>query len=432
MKATKMKKYVLLAAIMFLCTLGCPFPSGAEVTMSVLHSFDGNTENCGETSEEGSYPWGSLTLSSDGSTLYGMTQQGGYNFCDEEEDFDWYGIIFKIGTNGTYTRLYSFMNNATSGYQPLGSLTLSTGGTTLYGMTYGGGASGYGTIFKIGTNGTYTHLYSFKGNSTSGTNPEGSLTLSSDGKTLYGMTYGGGSSGYGTIFKIIGTNGTYTHLYSFKGNSTSGKAPYGSLTFSSDGKTLYGTTSRGGSSTNGTIFKIGTNGTYTHLHSFTGSANDGKWPVGSLTLSSDDTTLYGMTLRGGSQNLGSIFKIGTNGTYTHVHSFTGGVADGIYPRGSLTFSADGKTLFGMSDLGGAATGDGKGTIFRIGTNGTYTHLYSFQGNSTSGWSPKGDLTLGGSTLYGMTNWGRSAQPGDGLQTRRGDGHRPPFVQGKGV
>ena len=65
------------------------------------------------------------------------------------------------------------------------------------------------------TGGTPTTLLSFNG--TNGANPDGSLTLS--GSTLYGMTIGGGANGDGTIFSIPVTGGTPTTLLSFNGTN---------------------------------------------------------------------------------------------------------------------------------------------------------------------------------------------------------------------
>ena len=136
---------------------------------------------------DGENPYGDLTL--DGTTLYGMTLTGGAN--DE-------GVIFKINTDGTgYTHLREFAGTPGDGGIPYGDLTLN--GTTLYGMTYSGGANNEGVIFKMNTDGTgYTHLREFAGNPGDGENPSGSLTL--DGTTLYGMTQYGGASDMGVVF----------------------------------------------------------------------------------------------------------------------------------------------------------------------------------------------------------------------------------------
>ena len=102
------------------------------------------------------------------------------------------------------------------GANPTGSLILS--GSTLYGMTYTGGTYGYGNIFSEPlAGGTPTTLFSFDGTS-HGANPQGSLILS--GSTLYGMTHGGGTNGLGTIFSEPLAGGTPTALFSFDGANT--------------------------------------------------------------------------------------------------------------------------------------------------------------------------------------------------------------------
>jgi uncharacterized repeat protein (TIGR03803 family) len=183
--------------------------------------------------------------------------------------------------------------NGTNGDAPRGDLTLSADGSTLYGMTEYGGAYSDGTIFSIPvTGGAPTTLLSFDG--TNGSEPYGGLTLSADGSTLYGMTTFGGTDSAGTIFSIPVTGGTPTVLASFDG--TNGGEPYGSLTLSTDGSTLYGMTAFGGQYGEGAIFSIPvTGGTPTTLASFNGT--DGEEPDGSLTLSG--STLYGMTVVGG-------------------------------------------------------------------------------------------------------------------------------------
>jgi uncharacterized repeat protein (TIGR03803 family) len=145
-------------------------------------------------------------------------------------------------------------------------------------------------------------------------------------------------------------------LHSFLGFTFDGDDPFGSLMQS--GSTLYRMTALGGSSDNGTIFKIETNGTgFSLLHSFAGPPSEGSYPDGSLIRSG--STFYGMTNSGGKYNDGTIFKIGADGTgLSLLHSFSGG--DGAQPDGSLIQS--GSTLYEMTSGGGVNL---RGTIFSL-------------------------------------------------------------------
>ena len=206
---------------------------------ATLHSFTGYPG-------DGAAPmYGALIAS--GSTLYGTTAAGG-----AASD----GTVYQIDTDGTdYKVLHSFSGRNGDGGAPQGGLTLS--GSTLYGMTHDGGTTRYGTVFQIDTDGTdYKVLHSFAGGITEGKYPFGGLTVA--GSELYGTTSGGGSpgNGYGTVFQI-NTNGTdFNTLYAFK-DTIDGRFPYSDLTF--DGTRLYGVTELGdtpGSGVLGVLFAI--------------------------------------------------------------------------------------------------------------------------------------------------------------------------------
>ncbi|MFZ0932215.1 MAG: choice-of-anchor tandem repeat GloVer-containing protein [Syntrophobacteraceae bacterium] len=371
----------------FICIAG--FPAGHAHAASPPTTDDFSVlYNFGSVANDGANPHGSLALS--GSTFYGMTSGIG-NYADGN------GTIFRINADGTgYQVLHNFAGSPYDGANPQGDLTVS--GSTLYGMTPGGGACLSGTIFKINMDGTgYQVLYNFGTVQNDAYCPYGSLTLS--GSTLYGMAASGGVNGSGVIFQI-NTDGTgYQVLHSFGGVGTDGCYPYGSLTLS--GTTLYGMTSGGGAGGSGTIFQINTDGTgYMVLYSFGGFANDGVNPFGSLTLWG--STLYGMTQCGGAGGSGTIFRINTNGAeYQVLYSFAGYPNDGALPIGSLTIS--GSTLYGMTSQGGGGNGFGLGTIFRINTSGAaYQVLYDFGSASSNDGS---SVTLSGTTIYGMENGG---------------------------
>jgi uncharacterized repeat protein (TIGR03803 family) len=283
-----------------------------------LHSFSGGNS-------DGGNPQGAVILS--GSTLYGTTTAGGSSFNG--------GTVFKVDTNGdNYAIIRSFV--PASGVNPVGAVALS--GSTLYGVTTSGGSNNFGTVFKVNTGGSgYTNLHVF-GSAPDARTPVGSLVLA--GSTLYGTTTFGGSNSLGTVFKINTDGSGYTLLRSFPAAPEDGFNPYGALILS--GSTLYGTTQFGNLS-NGTVFRIETNGTgFAVLYDFGLIAGDGYYPKGTLTLS--NFTLYGTTSQGGSNDFGTVFEINTDGSgYEILHHF---VSSNGLPTGALTL--DGSTAYGVS------------------------------------------------------------------------------------
>lgn len=401
----KTKRNLIQICLLGAVLLALTGPAMAQ-TFSVLRSFD--------ESDDGRYPAAGLTLG--GNVLYGTTEGGSTNY-------NGWGTIFKINADGSgYTVLKNFEGVTLQGVYldggfPVARLILSGG--VLYGTTAMSGNADYGTIFRISTDGAYALLHDFPSDetftSTEGMRPVGDLTLSGD--TLYGTTPNGGvlqwntpETGNGTIFKVTTNGSGYTVLKSFatdgSGHTPDGAEPYAGLTLS--GSVLYGTTAIGGSSNNGTIFKINTDGSgYSVLKNFTGA--DGANPVADLTLSG--SKLYGTTEHGGCSNLGTVFMISTNGTgYTVLKDFRG--MDGANPKAGLTQS--GSVLYGTTSEGGSA---GNGAVFLVNTDGTgYAVLKNFRtefwtGDKPDGETPLGALALAGGMLYGTTHYGGSADHG---------------------
>ena len=292
---------------------------------------------------------------------------------------------------GTLTTLASF--NSTNGASPTNGVVEDSYGD-LYGTTSAGGSANDGTIFEIvAGSGTITTLATFNGTG-NGSSPMGNLLLDGHGN-LFGTTSAGGASNDGTVFEIPAGTGTIDTLATF--NGTNGSTPITGLTEDANGD-LFGTTYFGGGAANdGTVFEVASgSNTITTLVTFTGTAN-GANPNSNLVAESAGD-LFGATANGGSSNDGTLFKIaaGTR-TFTTLTSFTGG-ANGAGPsRGSLLLDATGD-IFGTT--GGGTYNEG--TIFELSAGSqTVTTLYTFS-NGTYGVSPQGLIQGSNGYLYGTT------------------------------
>ena len=179
-----------------------------------------------------------------------------------------------------------------------------------------------------------------------------------------------------------------------------GSNPVGDLVLA--GNTLYGVTQKGGTDNLGAIFSYSIGATNAViLHSFGGVNNESYYPMAGLLLVG--STLYGTTYGNTPANdLGSIFSISTNGSeYAILHTFVG--SDGAQPQARLLCVSN--ILYGTTYSGGATS---DGTIFSISTDGSsYQTLYSFGGVSTDGQNPEAGLLYSGGMLHGTTYAGGS-------------------------
>jgi uncharacterized repeat protein (TIGR03803 family) len=383
-------------------------PYGANPQAGLVRGSDGDIY--GTTALGGTYNGGTVfKISSNGmltnlyyftggndgaNPLAGLVQgrDGNYYGTTSDINVDGAGTVFKISTNGALTTLYGF-TDGNDGDTPEAGLVQGSDGN-FYGTTSYGGPSIAGTIFKISTDGTFTNLYSFTGGN-DGSGPSG-LVQGNDGN-FYGTTFGGGTNDSGTVFKIS-SGGVLTSLYSFTGGND-GDTPQAGLVQGSDGY-LYGTTGGGGANSSGTVFRISTNGTLTPLYSFTGG-NDGAQPSAALVQGSDGH-LYGTTYAGGTNHLGTVFQISTNGALASLCSFSG-TNNGANPQAGLVQGSAGN-FYGTTYYGGS---NNLGAVFQISINGVLTRLYSFIGNS-DGANPQVGLVQGSDGyLYGTTFYGGS-------------------------
>jgi uncharacterized repeat protein (TIGR03803 family) len=338
--------------------------SNGSWTESVLYNFTGN--------EDGAQPYGSLVFDSSGN-LYGTTNFGGNTNCNLG-----CGTVFKLapGSGGwTESVLYPFTGESDGG-EPSARLLFDSSGN-LYGTTLLGGnigsvcSSGCGTVFKLtsGSSGwTESVLYAFQGGADAAS-PYDGLAFDTAGN-LYGTTYGGGTPGNGTVFKLTPSSNGWTEnvIHAF-GGGYDGIRPYGDLILDASGN-LYGTTFQGGYSGYGVVFELqpSSKGRWAKrtLHTFADTPAGN--PVAGLMM---DTTgnLYGTTMLGASETscaggCGVLFELmpatGGGWNYKVVHEFGKGT-DGFHPTGDLILDSTGN-LYGTTQAGGV---QGSGMVFEI-------------------------------------------------------------------
>jgi len=329
---------------------------------------------------DGSEPAQGLVQGADGN-LYGATQYGGANN---------YGTVFKITHAGVVTTLHTF--DSTDGYFPWPLVQGADG--NFYGTTYSGGGStscpygGCGTVFKITPSGALTtlHIFCAEAGCSDGSGPYLGLILGNDGN-FYGTTTLGGASGEGTVFRIT-PGGTLTTLYSFCSRSgcSDGFLPSAALVLGADGN-FYGTTSYSGTGSPypGTVFKITPKGFLTTLYTFCSQPNctDGTQPIS--LVQGVDGNFYGATQYGGvyppscpvPYGCGTVFKLTPSGKSTTLYSFC-----------SQSGCADGIDPYGLTQgtdgnfYGTTSTGgSGSGTVFSITPSGKLTTLVNFDGTN---------------------------------------------------
>jgi uncharacterized repeat protein (TIGR03803 family) len=243
---------------------------------------------------------------------------------------------------------------------------------------------------------TYTVLHTFTG--PDGATPEAGLIADPAGN-LYGTTSFGGESNNGTVFKL--SDNGLTGLCSFAAGPNRGQPQAGLMR--DPAGSLYGT-AKFGNAGGGTVFKLDAAGAYTVLHDFPGKGADGRFPLAGLIRDSAGN-LYGTTAAGGVSSDGTVFKLDKTGE-TVLYSFTGG-ADGRHPRAGVIQDSAGN-LYGTTVLGGRA---GVGEVFKLDAAGTYARLYSFR-DGAGGSEPAAALIQDSAgNLYGTAAGGGASYAG---------------------
>jgi uncharacterized repeat protein (TIGR03803 family) len=357
-------------------------PSVQAQTFKTLYTFGGTTD--------GGYP-NALVRDAAGN-LYGTTISGGVGACTDG-DLSGCGVVFKVTPAGKEIVLYSFTGGA-DGAAPQRGLQLDAKGN-LYGTTPSGGAYGFGTVFKVDQNGNETVIYSFTGGADGG-NPYSGLVRDAQGN-LYGVA--------GPVVFTLDEKGNETVLYTFTGGADG--SPNGRLLRDANGN-LYGTTAGGGTYGFGKVFKLDTSGKEHVLYSFCpqgGICTDGAVPFAGV-IQDTAGNLYGTTSQGGTAGWGTVFELNTSGKQKVLHSFTYG--DGALPSFGVIRDTNGN-LYGTTVYGGIQKKTctlGCGVIFKVTKAGKESTLYSF--TFADGANPEaGVIRDAKGNLYGTTVMGHA-------------------------
>ena len=322
---------------------------------TVLYSFTGGAD--------GGEPYKGVTLDAKGN-LYGTAVTGGSGNCEGG-----CGVAYKLAKSGSAWKqkvIHAF-TGGDDGAGPGARLTVDRRGN-LYGMAPIGGEFGFGTIYQISPAGGGQYalqvLHSFTGGADGATGSAGQMVLRHG--RLYGVATAGGSFGKGAAFELTRAQGgdwSFKTIYSFKGQPDAG-FPYGGLLFDAAGN-LYGTTYYDGANNLGSVYELSPRPTgewaETVLYSFT-AGKDGNSSIGNLVFDPAGN-LYGTTSEGGLSGIGTIFKLTNNsGVWTEsvVHSFRG-PPDGAFAYNGMVVDNAGN-FYGATVHGGA---DDEGAIYKF-------------------------------------------------------------------
>src|ERR1700677_978884 len=386
--STRQESIKPIDILMFLAAVVIALLSSPVVhaqSFSVMLNFAGSN---------GSSPLAGLVMDAN-QNIYGTANSGGQHG---------YGVVFKANRNGQEAVVHSFAGGANDGAYPEDSLIIDSAGN-LYGTTFNGGPANAGTVFKLSSKGIIHILYSFAGGN-DGANPIARLAIDKNGN-LYGTTSAGGTSGNGTVF-AVSPAGKHTVLYSF-GSGTDGTIPFAGVTLDAKGN-LYGTTSAGGSTGNGTVFELkrsASGWTEIILHNFE-LQDDGGTPYAGL-VSDPSGNLYGAATQGGVNGTdggGTVFELspaGSNWTFTVLYGLYGWNISGTFR--DLLFDATTGVIYGTTHCDGAYDA---GTVYSLTPSSgswSYTELYTFTGGTDGLYSFSNLVMDKSGNLYGTTNEG---------------------------
>jgi len=354
---------------------------------------------------DGGTPYAGVTIRA--GILYGTSSVGGAGD----------GTVYQTWKSGTdwFTLPISYFSSG--GSDPISRVVFGPD-RHLYGTTQNGGPKQAGVVYDLTVPATICKtascfwnenvVYEFRVPPDGNYPGNGDLVWDQAGN-IYGTTLYGGVNNAGTVFELTpsGNNWTESVIYSFSGPD--GYLP-GSTIFVDKNGNLFGTTIYGGANGLGTIFELQYDSqlgwTEKFLYSFQ-NGTDGSAPLSGL-VSDSAGNLYGATIDGGINGGGTVFELSPSGnswTFNTIYSLSGTPGPGCGPL-DLTFDDKGN-LYGATYCDGAYNA---GNVFKLTPSGNfwaYTSLYDFTGGA-DGKFPISNVSIDGSgNLYGTASAGGS-------------------------
>jgi len=403
--------FKIVSALLTLLILTVNSRAGNPAEKKRLYSF---------TPAVGSHPLG-LTFGPDGA-LYGTTVTGAagggaiYRLAPDESGIWFETTLYRFGVQGHYPNPVIF---APDGAMLL-TLQLGPGG-------------GCGSIIRLAenSNGTWQELNLHNFKCAEGLYPESPLTADGNGN-YFGVAWGGGVYGLGTVFEITSANGgewVFKRIHSFNGHD--GAHPQSGVVFDASGN-MYGTALCGGLSAgaaanelapdcggdagSGTVWELSplADGSWREktIHNFYGHNGANPSDNGQLALDAAGN-LYGTTHNGGIFDLGTVYELSPRGDGTWsskvLHSFNG--HNGIAPSGGVIFDAQGNLYgecFGPGSYSGVTSpGESGGqVVYKLSPNadGTWSETVLQKFNEPQSGGPAMGLIMDNSGNIFGTTW----------------------------
>lgn len=181
--------------------------------------------------------------------------------------------------------------------------------------------------------------------------PFGQMAVKPDG-TLFGLTSDGGSTGDGTLWQW--TQHGDISVRSNLGSASSPGDASGGMVMDANGNLFGISNSFSGAVPVTSLWRLTAAGVFSKLATFN-QATHGVFSIGSLAVD-DNGAVYGVCVMGGENDAGTVWKWAPVGGLTRLGSFKDGAQHPRRPRGGVAVAPDGSAVYGTSTSSGTDSG----------------------------------------------------------------------------